>query len=296
MTSSQSNASQTNISEALQWGLQELSSNSDSAQLDAEVCLQHCLNKNRAFLYTWPEKPLKLAQWQQFSKMILRRKKGEPIAHITGEREFWSLPFLVNNTTLIPRPDTEILVETALNLDLPDNARVLDLGTGTGAIALSLAHEESNWQITAVDKMPEAVELAILNKAHLSLSNVSILQSDWFTNIAKQKFDLIISNPPYIDETDHHLNEGDVRFEPSSALTARESGYADLYYIAEQAKHFLTDGGYLLLEHGYEQTAQLKTKFENLQYSKIQTIKDYGNNDRCTLGVLGISGSKGLAI
>ncbi|MBE8168659.1 MAG: peptide chain release factor N(5)-glutamine methyltransferase [Shewanella sp.] len=276
-------SSQSSITEALQWGYQELTSSSDSAQLDAEVCLQHCLNKNRAFLYTWPERNLNSAQWQQFSTMISRRKLGEPVAHITGEREFWSLSFLVNSTTLIPRPDTEILVETALNLELPDSANVLDLGTGTGAIALSLAHEKPNWKITAVDKMSDAVELAKQNKANLSLTHVEILQSDWFSNVTEQKFDLIISNPPYIDETDHHLNEGDVRFEPSSALTASSNGFADLYYIAEQAKKFLVPNGYVLLEHGFEQAVKLRAKLDVLGYKEVVTVRDFGSNDRCTL-------------
>ena len=277
-------STQSSISSALQWAYQELMSTSESAQLDAEVCLQHCLNKNRTYLYTWPDKTLDQTQWQQFSQMIAKRKTGVPVAHIIGEREFWSLPFLVNDTTLIPRPDTEILVETALNLPLPDNAKVLDLGTGTGAIALSLAHEKPSWQVTAVDKVEDAVKLAKLNRDNLTLSNVEILQSDWFSSIEHQQFDLIVSNPPYIDEQDHHLNQGDVRFEPQSALTAADHGFADLYFIAEQSKQYLKPNGYLLMEHGYQQGIELRTKLTELGYLNVGTVRDFGSNERCTLG------------
>ncbi len=274
---------QSTISSALQWSYKELMDFSESAQLDCEVLLQHCLNKNRTYLYTWPEKTLNQDQWQRFCQMIIKRKTGIPVAHIIGEREFWSLPFIVNDTTLIPRPDTEILVETALNLELPDDAKVLDLGTGTGAIALSLASEKPNWQVTAVDYIEDAVNLAKLNRENLNLSHVEILQSDWFSSISKQKFDLIVSNPPYIDQEDHHLNEGDVRFEPQSALTAAEHGFADLYYIAAQAKNYLTSNGYLLMEHGYQQGIDLRKKLNVLGYKDVGTVRDFGSNERCTL-------------
>lgn len=216
--------------------------------------------------------------------MVGRRELGTPIAHIVGEREFWSLPFMVNPTTLIPRPDTEILVETALNLPLAENAKVLDLGTGTGAIALSLAFERSNWQITAVDKVLEAVALAKANRDNLKLPQVEVLQSDWFDAINRYDFNLIVSNPPYIDEEDEHLSQGDVRFEPHSALTAGEHGYADLFYIAEAARDYLAPGGYLLLEHGFGQALTVRDKMIELGYEAVATVRDFGSNDRCTLG------------
>ena len=277
-------SSYSTIVEAQQWAFSQLASTSESAHVDAEALLVHCLNKSRSFLYTWPEKTLTVEQFKNFQQMIKKRQQGMPVAHIIGEREFWSLPFIVNESTLIPRPDTEILVETALNLDVRFNARVLDLGTGTGAIALSLAHEKPKWRITAIDKVPEAVALAKANRANLNLEQVEILQSDWFSAVKDRDFDLIVSNPPYIDEQDEHLHMGDVRFEPQSALTAADEGYADLYHIADKAREHLLPGGFLLLEHGYQQAIKVRQKLIDLGYKDVATVRDFGSNDRCTIG------------
>ncbi|MCT7940968.1 peptide chain release factor N(5)-glutamine methyltransferase [Shewanella holmiensis] len=277
-------SSYSTIVEAQQWAFSQLASTSESAHVDAEALLVHCLNKSRSFLYTWPEKTLTVEQFKNFQQMIKKRQQGMPVAHIIGEREFWSLPFIVNESTLIPRPDTEILVETALNLDVRFNARVLDLGTGTGAIALSLAHENPKWRITAIDKVPEAVALAKANRANLNLEQVEILQSDWFSAVKDRDFDLIVSNPPYIDEQDEHLHMGDVRFEPQSALTAADEGYADLYHIADKAREHLLTGGFLLLEHGYQQAIKVRQKLIDLGYKEVATVRDFGSNDRCTIG------------
>ncbi|MGI1986598.1 peptide chain release factor N(5)-glutamine methyltransferase [Shewanella morhuae] len=275
---------QSSIAEALQWAYVQLVATSESAHLDAEVLLLYCLNKSRSYLYTWPEKSLTVEQWKRFQQMVLKRQKGVPVAHIVGEREFWSLPFIVNDTTLIPRPDTEILVETALNMPLSTYAKVLDLGTGTGAIALALASERESWEITAVDKVDDAVALAIANRENLKLPQVEILQSDWFSAVKSRDFDLIVSNPPYIDEADEHLHQGDVRFEPQSALTAAEEGFADLYYIANTARDYLKPNGYILLEHGFEQAVRLRAKLIELGYENVATVRDFGSNDRCTMG------------
>jgi release factor glutamine methyltransferase len=277
-------SSYSTIAEVLQWAYSQLAATSESAHIDAEALLLHCLNKNRSFLYTWPERQLTSDQFKAYSQMIDKRQKGTPVAHIIGEREFWSLPFIVDDSTLIPRPDTEILVETALNLSVRHNAKVLDLGTGTGAIALSLASERPKWRITAIDNVLEAVELAKANRGNLNLPDVEIIQSDWFSAVEQRDFDLIVSNPPYIDEADEHLHLGDVRFEPQSALTAGNEGYADLFYIAAQAREYLLPGGYLLLEHGYEQAIKVRKKLIELGYKNVATVRDFGSNDRCTLG------------
>ena len=275
-----------NIAQAVAWATSELLPHSESAKLDSEVLLLHVIDKNRTYLFTWPEAELSALEQQQFEECIARRVTGEPVAHITGQREFWSLPLKVNNSTLIPRPDTETLVEHVLTLNMPNDAQVLDLGTGTGAIALALASEYPAWQITAVDASADAVALAKSNQSQLGFRNVSILQSDWFSAVAEQQFDLIVSNPPYIDEADHHLSQGDVRFEPLSALVADDHGYADIFHIIRTAKLHLNSGGYLLLEHGFEQADKIQQFFAEMAYINILTIKDMAGCDRVTLAML----------
>jgi len=260
-----------------------LQSSTDSAKLDAQVLLLDVLQKPRSYLFSWPEKLLSAAQQQQFDQHCQRRLNGEPVAHITGLREFWSLPLQVNSSTLIPRPDTETLVEHALTLALPANAKVLDLGTGTGAIALALASEMPDWQITGVDTVAEAVSLANTNKRRLGFTNVNFVQSDWFSQVTAQQFDLIVSNPPYIEHDDIHLSQGDVRFEPLSALVADDDGMADIKYIISQARDFLTPNGTLLIEHGIQQSIKVHSFFAEMAYTNILTVKDLANNDRVTL-------------
>ncbi len=254
----------------------------DSPRLDAELLLMHVLEVNRSWLFAWPEKLLESEQQAKADELLKRRILGEPIAYLTGTREFWSLPLAVNPSTLIPRPDTETLVEWALDLDLPEDAAVLDLGTGTGAIALALASEKPDWNITAVDLNPGAVELAKHNAQALDL-NVTILQSSWFDKVAG-RFDLIVSNPPYIDPVDEHLQRGDVRFEPHSALIARDHGMADLRYIVEQSGEYLNDGGWLLLEHGYDQAQGVCKLLEQQGYSSVSTHHDLGGQPRISGG------------
>ncbi|MCA1767804.1 MAG: peptide chain release factor N(5)-glutamine methyltransferase, partial [Idiomarina sp.] len=204
------------LQQAIVWGRQQLSQ-SEEANADVSALLCYVLNREKAYLLTWPEKELTEEQQKQYQDCIVARKQGRPVAHITGRREFWSLMLEVNDSTLIPRPDTETLVEVALSLDLPDNARVLDLGTGTGAVALALKSERPGWQVLACDNSESAVELAQRNSQALGL-DVEVLFSRWFESVPKSPmFDLIVSNPPYIDSTDPHLGLGDVRFEPHSA-------------------------------------------------------------------------------
>ncbi|MGO1298010.1 MAG: peptide chain release factor N(5)-glutamine methyltransferase [Vibrio sp.] len=260
-------------------------SGSDSPSLDAAVLLCHALNKPRAYLFTWPDKALNEDESAQFDALIALRVEGRPVAHITGEREFWSLPLQVSPTTLIPRPDTERLVEVALELSDIPAGQVLDLGTGTGAIALALASEWPQRSIIGVDLRIEAQQLAQHNAARLGFDNVTVKQGSWFTPLDDgTKFALIVSNPPYIEENDPHLEQGDVRFEPKSALVAREKGLADISYISEHARDYLLDGGWLVFEHGYDQGAAVRQQLATLGYHDVSTERDYGGQERVTLG------------
>lgn len=269
------------IEQWLRWARDQLVQ-SDSARLDSELLLAHVLKRDRTWLYTWSDRELTEQQQQQAQQLLQQRQQGAPVAHLLGEREFWSLPLQVNASTLIPRPDTETLVEWALQLALPDNARVLDLGTGTGAIALALASERPQWQISAVDAQADAVALAASNAKLLDL-NVTVLQSNWFAALSG-RFDLIVSNPPYIDADDPHLQQGDVRFEPRSALVAEQRGLADLQQIIQKAPEFLSAQGWLLLEHGWQQAESVKQLLQQRGFKALQTRCDLAGQDRITGG------------
>ncbi|MFC6632621.1 peptide chain release factor N(5)-glutamine methyltransferase [Microbulbifer taiwanensis] len=257
---------------------------SDSARLDTEILLGHILGRPRTWLYTWPEYELTETEQRQLDALLQRRINGEPVAHLTGEREFWSLSLKVNASTLIPRPETELLVETALALCPQEKLRALDLGTGSGAIALALASEKPGWQIVAAEKSADAATLAGENRRALGFENVQIVQSDWFTEIAPQKFDLIVSNPPYIDAADPHLGEGDVRFEPRSALVAQGEGLADIELIAREGIAYLEAGGWLLVEHGWQQAGAVREIFAAAGFNSIESRRDYTGWERITLG------------
>ena len=266
----------------------QLAKVSDSPRLDVEILLAHVLQKDRTFLFTWHETALTVEQEDNFIALFDRRLRGEPVAHIIGQREFWSLPLFVNSTTLIPRPDTELVVEAVLNLfasDMHNQPRhVLDLGTGTGAIVLALAHEKKYWHCVGVDNQPEAVLLAQKNCQHLHIQNVKIRQSDWFSAIEETDFDVIVSNPPYIAADDPHLQQGDVRFEPMSALVADNQGLRDIENIVQQARHYMRPNGWLLIEHGYQQGQTVRQLFEQSGYVAITTLRDLNDNERVTMG------------
>lgn len=264
-----------------------LSDVSDTARLDTELLLAHCLNKDRVFLFTWPEQELTDNQYRAFLTALTRRQQGEPVAHIIGYREFWSLPLQVNSSTLIPRPDTELLVETALDLLPPQPQRILDLGTGTGAVALALASERPDCEIVAADKFAEAVQLAEANRAHLQLQNVRVVQSDWLSQLAPINFDVIVSNPPYIDAADHHLQQGDLRYEPISALVAEDRGLADIATIIQGVAERNETPCWLLLEHGWQQAQAVQQRMRDAGFAKIKTLQDLSGHDRVTLGFFG---------
>ncbi|RXJ73869.1 protein-(glutamine-N5) methyltransferase, release factor-specific [Veronia nyctiphanis] len=262
-------------------------SQSPSAKIDAAVLLCHALDKPNSFLFTWPDKTLSKSELALFQTLIERRCQGEPVAYITGTREFWSLSLEVEPSTLIPRPDTERLVELALDKITAETRRVLDLGTGTGAIALAIATECSQLAVTGVDLKPEAVALAARNRERLGLKNVEFRQSSWFDSFGisiSEAFDVIVSNPPYIDPDDPHLAQGDVRFEPSSALTADDHGLADIKVICQQSPSYLASGGWLLIEHGYDQRTAVQQIFSDAGFTEVETIKDYAGQDRVTQG------------
>jgi release factor glutamine methyltransferase len=255
---------------------------SDTARLDVEILLSHVLGQSRAWLYTWPEALLTSVHTAQYQQLLGQRKTGVPVAYLVGQREFWSLPIKVNDTTLIPRPDTEILVESAIPLLESKTARILDLGTGTGAIALALASESESWSITGVDQSGGAIKLAEENAKALGL-DVRFLQSNWFSAIPLQHFDMILSNPPYIAEGDPHLKQGDVVFEPTSALVSGVDGLDDIRKIISQAPDFLRQGGWLLLEHGSKQAAAITVLLQQAGFSSIATRQDLSARDRVTL-------------
>ncbi|MGD8108858.1 peptide chain release factor N(5)-glutamine methyltransferase [Vibrio sp. TRT 17S01] len=260
-------------------------SGSESPSLDAAVLLCHTLKKPRSFLLTWPDKELSQQELNAFSLLLERRLSGEPVAYIVGEREFWSLPLKVSPSTLIPRPDTERLVEIALDKAEENDGHLLDLGTGTGAIALALASELPKRHVIGIDLKVEAQQLARENAANLNLTNAAFYAGSWFEPLETgTKFALIVSNPPYIDEHDPHLVQGDVRFEPRSALVAAENGLADIRHIIDKAREYLCENGWLLFEHGYQQGEAVRKLFTEFGYGQISTEKDYGGNDRVTLG------------
>ncbi|EKF74152.1 methyltransferase [Alcanivorax hongdengensis A-11-3] len=255
---------------------------SPSAALDAQLLLCHVLGQTRTWLFTWPERELNADQLARFQSLLARRENGEPVAHLTGEREFFGRPFRVTADTLIPRPDTETLIDLALGLPLAEDARVVDLGTGSGAIGITLALEQPGWQVTLVDLSEAALQVAQTN-AHELGATVICQPGSWLAP-CEGRFDLIVSNPPYIEDNDRHLQEGDVRFEPRSALVAGQQGLADLATIIQQASDKLVDGGWLLLEHGFEQGEAVRALLADAGFGQVRTETDLGGNDRVTLG------------
>ncbi|OGO78521.1 MAG: protein-(glutamine-N5) methyltransferase, release factor-specific [Chromatiales bacterium RIFOXYA1_FULL_46_5] len=256
------------------------------AKQEARRILLEVLDINATTLMLYPDRELTQAQLLLVEPVLIRRLTGEPLAHILGYWYFWDFKLAVAPCTLIPRPDTELLVEQSLALSLPAQAKVLDLGTGTGAIALALAKEKPNWTVTGVDLHPDAVTLAQQNVGLLALANCQIKQSSWFEAVAGEQFDLIVSNPPYIDAQDPHLALGDVRFEPDSALVAPEQGLADIRHICTQAPQFLTPSGWLWLEHGYQQSDAVQQILTDAGFTSVQSIKDYGDQWRISGGQL----------
>ncbi|VAX14678.1 Peptide chain release factor N(5)-glutamine methyltransferase [hydrothermal vent metagenome] len=258
----------------------------NNARLEAELLLTSVLKKNRTWLRTWPDKILSPAQQQAFEKLILRRQNGEPIAYILGQRDFWTLTLTVTSDTLIPRPETELLLEQALaRIPVQASWTILDLGTGSGAIAIALAKERPCCHVIGTDRSLAALRIARQNAHSNDVSNIHFLTSNWLTSFAGNfQAHMILSNPPYIKVQDPHLSIGDLRFEPPSALAAGREGLDDLQQIIREAKKHLKPEGWLLLEHGYQQQAALAALLAQQGYQSIDCYRDYADQPRLSLG------------
>jgi release factor glutamine methyltransferase len=269
------------IADLVAEGTTRLEGLGSTARLEAEVLLAHALDRPRSHLTAWPEKVPEAREQGHYRAMMAARADGTPIAYLTGQREFWSLELTVTPRTLIPRPETERLVELALER-LPPGARgrVADLGTGSGAIALALAHERPGLEILATDRDPEAVDIARANATHHGLANVAFAIADWCAPLPPASFLAIVSNPPYVAPADPHLEQGDLRFEPRSALVADDDGLADLRELAATALPCLAPGGHLLLEHGYQQAGAVLALLVDAGYREVCDERDHTGQPR----------------
>ncbi len=255
------------------------------ARIETQAILCHAMGVSKAYLIAHRDEPLTHLQESQFQSFVAKRLKGEPVAYILGEREFYSLPFKVTPAVLIPRPETELLVELAL-AHIPQNTslQILDLGTGSGAVAITLAKHRPLACVTAIDQSQEALNVARDNAARLATKNITFLQSDWYQSVKDQIFDIIVSNPPYIAENDIHLQQGDLRFEPVSALASGIDGMTDIRTIVCGAKQHLSPGGWLLFEHGYDQAEACKALLDLHGFIQTESVDDLAKIPRVTLG------------
>lgn len=275
------------VSQHLADAARRIEDGSDSARLDAELLLCHALGCSRAWLYAHAHDRLGDRQHAAFAALVDRRLRGEPVAHIVGRRGFWTLDLAVDASTLIPRPDTEALVEAALERIAGDaRVRVADLGTGTGAIALAIASERPHVQVVAVEQSAEAMALARCNLEAAGLSNVELRQGSWYRPLAGERFSLIVSNPPYIAAGDPHLDQGDVRFEPRSALVSGLDGLDDIRAIVAGAAAHLEPGGWLMLEHGHDQGEAVRALMAAAGLGEVGSRQDLAGHERVTVGRL----------
>lgn len=271
---------------ALKTGVDILSHTSKAPLIDAEILLAHVLQKPRIFLHTWPDRNLSDEENCCFLDLLNRRKTGIPIAYLTGFQPFWSFNLMVNETTLIPRPETEHLVELALSkLDKNRAYQVVDLGTGSGAVGLAIAKERPKAQIFATDISHDALDIAMRNANALNINNIQFYQGNWCDALPANAYDMIVSNPPYVALNEVSLLSPEVHFEPSTALFSGENGLTDMAYILHQAKHYLKSGGYLFVEHGFSQGEEVRLLFETAGFEEIVTYLDYSGHERVSSGV-----------
>lgn len=257
---------------------------SDSALLDAQLLMAYVLQTSRTALLTWPERQLNDEQLKLFEDLLCRREQGEPIAYLTGLQPFWQLELKVSSAVLVPRPETELIVEWALQqYSTQKIIQFADLGTGSGAIALAVAAERTTWLVTATDIATDALAVAMNNAKTHGLNNVAFYQGNWCAALPDKEYDIIVSNPPYIAATDPHLLASVLRFEPRQAVIANKEGYADLFAIAEQAPSYLRRNAPLVLEHGFTQGKRLRVKLAELGYHSIETLKDLAQLERVTV-------------
>jgi release factor glutamine methyltransferase len=273
------------LQQAIDWAIDELQA-LETPRIDAEWLMMDVLHCKRTRLLTHSDQSLTQSQIELYQRLIARRKAGEPVAYITGTRGFWTLELAVTPDVLIPRADTELLVEQVLALVGNDRYQVLaDLGTGSGAIALAIASERPDWRIIAVDSSAAALAVARKNAQLNQLANVEFYEGDWCKALPDLlQPNMVVSNPPYIDEDDPHLMVGDLRFEPMSALRAADNGLSDLRILSRQAFAVLLDGGWVLFEHGYNQGAAVRQLLQQAGFTNISTTQDHGNQDRVTIG------------
>ena len=273
------------IKQALKQARINLEPVADNSRLEAEILLGRSLNKSRSFIHAWPDKVLSETAQQTFQHLISERSRGVPIAYLTGQREFWGLALRVTHDTLIPRPETEHLVDAALErIPKGANWRIADLGTGSGAIALAIASERHRCQVIATDISDAALNIAKANTQALGLGNLEFIVSRWFEALGGKPLDMICSNPPYIAADDPHLQKGDLRFEPRCALQSADQGLADLSEIINNAPHHLRTGGWLILEHGYNQAEAVQLRLQHSGFIEIDTMQDYAGLERVSMG------------
>lgn len=273
------------ISTLLEDIIKKLTLTSDTPRLDAEILLAHVMQVSRAYLYGWPEKEVSTEQFALLMSLVERRLQHEPVPYIVGHQEFWSMDFVVTRDTLVPRPETELLVELVLkwmaNRTVID---VADLGTGSGAIALAIAHERPAWRVCATDQSEKALAVAKRNAKHWKVSNVTFQQGHWCRALPQKLFDIIVSNPPYIAEDDAHLLQKNLAYEPTSALVSGQDGLDAIREIIRDAREHLAENGYLLIEHGYDQAAIIRRLFEEVQYKEVVSYRDMSGIERVTVG------------